>query len=95
MTDVGGKSYLGPLADADHPVNRAIGIVDRHTLVSASIAAVTIAIICSTLASVTTGSLSDLMGMVTLLAIFGMFICGCVGAYRIWDKLHTKTEYTY
>ncbi len=86
MSYAGNTNYLGALADPSHPANRAIGFVDRHTLLSASIAAVTIAIICSALASITTGSVSDLMSMATMLAAFGLLICGGVGIYRIWKK---------
>ena len=95
MSNTGSKNYLGALADPDHPANRAIGFVDRHTLVSASIAAVTIAIICSALASITTGSVSDLMSMATMLAVLGIVICAGVGAYRIWDKMQSKKAPVY
>jgi hypothetical protein len=90
MADVGTKSYLGSMVDANHPANIAIGIIDRHTLVSAAIAAVTIAIVCSVLASITTGGVSDLMSLASVLAVVGLLICGAVGTVRIWNKLQAK-----
>ena len=63
--------------------HRCLDIAERNKIAACAIAAVTIAIIATALADVTSGSFSDLMIFTRGMAIIAAAVCVCAGAFQM------------